>query len=197
MTTLLAPAVMTASENDRSRVLATLTAAFATDPAVRWMYPEDGQFRRHFAGFAEALGGRAFTAHTVHFTVGFTGAALWLPPGTGPDEEALIGHIERTASATLRPQLFAVVEEMGSYHPQEPHWYLPLIGVAPSQQGRGVGSALLRHALEIADCDRLPAYLESSNPRNLPLYERHGFALLGTIQHGSSPPVFPMLRHPR
>jgi GNAT superfamily N-acetyltransferase len=197
MTTLLAPAVMTASESDRSRVFATLTAAFATDPAVRWMYPEDEQFRRHFAGFAEGLGGRAFAARTAHFTVGFTGAALWLPPGTEPDEEALIGHIERTASATLRPQLFAVVEEMGSYHPKGAHWYLPLIGVEPSQQGRGVGSVLLRHALEAADRDRLPAYLESSNPRNVPLYERHGFALLGTIQHGSSPPVFPMLRQPR
>jgi hypothetical protein len=40
----------------------------------------------------------------------------------------------------------------------------------------------------------LPAYLESSNPRNIPLYERFGFELLGVIQGGDFPPITPMLR---
>jgi hypothetical protein len=43
----------------------------------------------------------------------------------------------------------------------------------------------------------VPAYLESSNPANVPLYERHGFRALGTIQAGSSPTIFPMLRAAR
>jgi hypothetical protein len=47
------------------------------------------------------------------------------------------------------------------------------------------------------DRDHMLAYLESSNPKNIPLYERHGFELLGTIQVGTSPPIFPMLRTPR
>jgi ribosomal protein S18 acetylase RimI-like enzyme len=86
---------------------------------------------------------------------------------------------------------------MGSYHPEEPHWYLPLIGVDPLHQGRGCGSALMRHALLVCDRDKTLAYLESSNSRNIPLYERHGFESLGTIQVGTSPQVFPMLRKPR
>jgi ribosomal protein S18 acetylase RimI-like enzyme len=83
---------------------------------------------------------------------------------------------------------------MASYHPTEPHWYLPLIGVDPAYQGLGFGSALLRHALRQCDDDHVPAYLESSSPANIPLYERHGFVVLGTIQVGSSPPITPMLR---
>jgi hypothetical protein len=55
----------------------------------------------------------------------------------------------------------------------------------------------MTHALERIDRDRLPAYLESSNPRNISLYRRHGFEELGTIQVGSSPPIVPMLRHAR
>ncbi len=92
---------------------------------------------------------------------------------------------------------------MGRYHPTDPHWYLPLIGVDPSQQGKGYGSALMQHALVPCDRDNKIAYLESSNPssnhepRNIPLYERHGFEILGTIQVGTSPPIFPMLRKPR
>ena len=58
------------------------------------------------------------------------------------------------------------------------------MGVDPSQQGKGFGSALLHHALIQCDCDSKLAYLESSNPKNIPLYQRHGFELLGTIQAG-------------
>jgi hypothetical protein len=43
----------------------------------------------------------------------------------------------------------------------------------------------------------MAAYLESSNPAKVPLYERHGSVILGTIQVGSSPPIFPMLRAAR
>jgi hypothetical protein len=43
----------------------------------------------------------------------------------------------------------------------------------------------------------VPAYLESTNPRNVSFYRRHGFEVLGTIQVGSSPPLIPMLRPPR
>lgn len=197
MTTRIADRIKTATEGDESGAIVTLTAAFADDPAVRWMYPDDEQYRRDFHGFARAFGGRAFAAGTAHVSDSFAGAALWLAPGTAPDEEALIGHIERTAHGPNRDALFAVFEEMGGYHPDRPHWYLPLIGVVPAAQGRGIGSALLRHALAAADRDRLPAYLESSNARNIPLYQRHGFALLGTIRQGDGPPIFPMLREPR
>ena len=90
-----------------------------------------------------------------------------------------------------------MLDEMDSYHIEEEHWYLPMIGVDPSQQGRGIGSALLQHALAPCDEQGLPAYLESSNPANVPLYQRHGFEVLGEIQIGSSPVVYPMLRRPR
>jgi ribosomal protein S18 acetylase RimI-like enzyme len=71
------------------------------------------------------------------------------------------------------------------------------MGVDPFHQGKGFGSALMQHALTPCDRDRKLAYLESTNPKNIPLYERHGFELLGTIQVGTSPPLFPMLRKPR
>jgi GNAT superfamily N-acetyltransferase len=197
MTDKLAPAIRTAVESDRPCLLATLTAAFATDPAARWTYPDDEQYRRHFPAFANAFGGRAVALGSAYCSGDFSCTALWLPPGTGPDEEAMVSHLERTAPDLDQAAMMGLFEEMDRHHPKEPHWYLPLIGVDPSAQGRGVGSALMRRGLEAADREHLPAYLESSNPKNIPLYERHGFELLGTIQKGSSPPIFPMLRRPR
>jgi GNAT superfamily N-acetyltransferase len=93
--------------------------------------------------------------------------------------------------------VFALMEEMGRCHPGAPRWYLPLIGVDPAHQGRGFGSTLLRHALRVCERARKPAYLEAASAARRRLYERKGFAAVGTIQVGSSPPVYPMVRKTR
>ena len=90
-----------------------------------------------------------------------------------------------------------MMEQMDAFHPREPCWHLTLIGVDQPHRGRGYASALLAHALTRCDRDGVPAYLESTNPANQPLYERHGFEPLGEIQAGSSPVMVPMMRRPR
>jgi len=77
------------------------------------------------------------------------------------------------------------------------HWYLPAIGVDPRGQGKGYGSALLAHSLEVCDRAHEAAYLESTNPLNIHLYERFGFEVIGEIQAGRSPTIVPMLRAAR
>jgi GNAT superfamily N-acetyltransferase len=93
--------------------------------------------------------------------------------------------------------MFAMFEQMDAFHPQEAHWHLPLIGVHPAHQGKGIGAALLLHVLNACDDQKALVYLEATSPRNVPFYERHGFAALGSIQVADSPPVVPMLRKPK
>jgi ribosomal protein S18 acetylase RimI-like enzyme len=83
---------------------------------------------------------------------------------------------------------------MAAAHPADPHWYLPWLAVAPALQGRGLGGQLLEDGLAIVDEDRLPAFLETPNPRTVPLYERHGFEVMATSQAGDCPPMTSMLR---
>jgi ribosomal protein S18 acetylase RimI-like enzyme len=191
-----AHAVVVADPAHADRVVGVLMRAFAADPPNRWMYPEDDAFRRHFPTFARALGGNALAAGTAFVTADFSGAAVWLAPGSGPDEAALSKLIEETLPPEKQATLAAVIEAMGRYHPHEPHWYLPFVGVDPARHGQGLGTALLRPILARCDAERLPAYLESSNPRNRPLYERLGFRVMGEIVVGDCPPVAPMLRRP-
>jgi ribosomal protein S18 acetylase RimI-like enzyme len=86
---------------------------------------------------------------------------------------------------------------MGDAHPEAPHWHLAFLSVDPTQQGKGIGAALLRYALARIDEQGLHGYLESSNPANISLYRRHGFEVIREIRVGGSPPVTPMLRLPR
>lgn len=187
-------ALITAEPQHAERVYRALTLAFAADPPTRWLFPESEHYRRHFPAFARALGGAALARGTAIVSRDYTGVALWLPPDAGPDEEALARLIGDAVAPEKQAVMAGVVEAMVRCHPVEPHWYLPFIGVEPARQGRGLGAALLRHTLATCDAAQLPAYLESTNPRNRPLYERHGFHAIGEIRVGDCPPIVPMLR---
>jgi len=126
-----------------------------------------------------------------------SGVALWLPPGVHADGEGREKVFRNNATPEHVDDLLVTSERMEQSHPDPPHWYLPLIGVEPNAQGRGVGGALMRHVVARCDDEGALAYLESSNPRNITLYERHGFEVMGTIQVGPGPIIAAMLRTPR
>ena len=190
------PEIRTATDQDHHRVLQTILLAFSSDPLTRWFWPEAATYLNSTPGF-DAFGGAATRAGSTYVTKGFEGAALWMPPGVESDEERLVAYLEASVAPDILDNVMGVFEAMEKYHPDDPCWYLPLIGVDPAHQGRALGSALMKHALLRCDEDGLPAYLESSNPRNVSLYVRHGFEVMGEIQVGSSPPVCPMIRQAR
>lgn len=192
-----APTVRTLTPDDENAAVATIVLAFAADPMTRWTWPNPDQYLAAMPRMARAFGGRAFAHGSALATKGFTGVALWLPPGVEPDNESLGAVMQSTVAPAQLEDGAGLFEQMAAYHPHEPHWYLPLIGVDPAHFGEGHGDALMAHALERCDRERVPAYLESTNPRNMSLYERHGFVPLGAIQAGSSPPLVPMLRKPK
>jgi GNAT superfamily N-acetyltransferase len=181
----------------RSQVIGVLALAFRTDPGARWTWPDPQQYLTTFPEFVKAFGGKAFEHKSAYFTMGYTGAALWLPPNVRPDEAVMTALLQRTASAQIQDDLTGVFEKMKSFHPKEPHWYLPLMGVDPFLQGNGLGSALMKHALIACDHDNKLAFLESTNRRNVPLYERHGFSDLGRNSGGNVSHPLSMLRKPQ
>ena len=186
-----------ASPSEDKRMVATIVHAFEADPAARWLYPDDAAYAESFPEFVRAFAGRAIEDGTAHYAPGFAGAAFWFAPSVHGDDQAVIALIERTVPSSRLDDAFELFDQMGEIHPREPHWYLPMIGVAPALQGRGHGSALLSHGLAICDREGMPAYLESSSAANLPLYRRHGFRQIAELKAGSSPPIYPMLREPQ
>lgn len=189
--------VKTATTADKRHVIDTLVLAFSSDPVMRWVYPNSHDYLHHFPGFVKIFGGKAFDHGTAYHAEDFAATALWLPPGVQPDEDALIELIRTSVSEDRQEHLWSVLEQIESYHPAEPYWYLPLIGVDPTQQRKGYGSSLMKRVLARCDQEGTFAYLESSNPENISLYARHGFEILGMIQVGTMPPIVPMLRKPQ
>ena len=71
-----------------------------------------------------------------------------------------------------------LMDEMLRIHPQDPHYYLEFIGVEPDFQGKGTGSMIVESIIQKADEKRVGCYLETAQPRNLPLYKRFGYKLI-------------------
>lgn len=190
------PEIRTADRRDARTVADVLRLAFVADPFNRWLFPDPSTFQRWFPEFVWRYSGEAFEQETADCTADGRGAALWLEPGIRPDLTGVSDLLESTISRTQREELWRVAERLFEATPAQPYWHLTFIGVDPACQDAGAGTALLEHGLERCDEDERVAYLESSNPRNLSLFVRHGFDLVDVIHTDDGPSVYAMAREP-
>ena len=186
-----------ANDTEINHAIATLVLAFATDPVARWMYREPDQYLLHIPRLFRALGTGSFEAGAAQRSSDGLGVALWLPPNVHGDDGPLEAIIAESIVKEKQADARALFERTEHYRPTEPHWYLSLIGVEALHRNRGYGAVLLQRGLSQCDREHHPAYLWSSNLQNTSLYQRHGFEIMAAIQAGSSPPIFPMVRHAR
>lgn len=197
----VAPAV----KGDIRELAHTLGRAFFDDPVMNWVLPDAGQRAKALPTIFATMcrhqflpaGGVDFATDTTHIAA----AALWAPPGRWQSS--------RMADLRMLPGLFLAFgsqrkrgqqldELMKKNHPEEPHWYLAVIGSDPTYRGQGYAHALLSERLERVDAEHAPAYLESSNPANVPYYQRFGFEVTAELElPDDGPNMWAMWRQPR
>ena len=193
-----------ATEDDVPALAGVLARAFSNDPPFGWVFRDPStRVERLHTLFSGALTHLFLPGGHVWTTADVAGGAVWQPPGQWrtPDEvnDVLTPPL---VEAFLPEELDRFLTFLGlieDQHPDEPeHWYLEVLAADLERQGRGIGSACMRPILERADAEGRPAYLESSNERNVPLYERHGFRVTKVIDlPDDGPPVFLMWRDPQ
>lgn len=186
-----------ATAADEAAIVDAIVLAFTADPMWRWAWPKPQEFLACAPEFVRAFTGAAIAHGSAFCSDDLVAACLWLRPGVHGDDAAVDELFGRSLTPARLAELQGIAAQMDRFHPKEPHWYLPLIGVDPACQGQGYGSALLARSLQECDREHLPAYLESSNAKNVPLYASYGFVALGALQTGGSPTMVPMLRAAR
>ncbi|MEE2692158.1 MAG: GNAT family N-acetyltransferase [Pseudomonadota bacterium] len=192
------PAVRLLEAGDAEAVAAVLADAFATDPVMSWTLGGGGRAYRLFLELAR----RIYLARGFGHIVGDDAATLWLPPGetAAPrlfDELGVAGAVLRAGGLKALMRGKTIGDIMAKHHPPRPHYYLFAVGVRDGRQGEGLGGRLIREGLARADTEGVGAYLENSNPRNTPLYQRLGFAATALLPlPAGAPPLLAMLREP-
>jgi ribosomal protein S18 acetylase RimI-like enzyme len=189
-----------AQSRDLPQVSRTLAYAFHDDPVMTWVTPNE-LARRQTGPSIFLLVAEALAHHDETYTTdNGAGVALWVPPGQPPiaehEEEAFGARLEEIMGADME-RLGPLMTVMDERHPHEPHAYLWFLGVHPSWQGHGIGSALLDDAFDRLDRDGTPAYLEATSTHNVRLYQRHGFEVTGILTEHGGAPLWQMWREPQ
>ncbi len=196
-------AVRPATTDDSEALRGVMARAFSNDPCMAWIFPDD---ETRLAKL-EVLFGLALDRVFLPLAAGYTtddlgGCALWAPPTKWkvPDEvsEEMAPVMAEAFGGDDLGRLLTFFGLSEHHHPHEDHWYLGVLAADLDRQGQGIGSACMRPVLERVDLDHTPAYLESSNEKNVPLYERQGFQVTKVLDlPESGPPLFLMWREAR
>ncbi|PFG36717.1 acetyltransferase (GNAT) family protein [Flavimobilis soli] len=170
----------------------TLALAFADYPWTRWSVPAED----HDARLEELQA--LYLAHAVGWGVvlvddAVTAVAAVLPPDAPAPSDEVQARVAELHGDRLERLL-------GVAKPERPEgaWDFATLGVRPDRRGAGLGSAVLTDALTLVAerAPDAPVALETSDVRNVRLYEGHGFAVTAHTDVPDGPDVFSMVRAP-
>ncbi|HTW97525.1 MAG TPA: GNAT family N-acetyltransferase [Acidimicrobiales bacterium] len=193
--------VRSASPGEAGRLAGVLARAFSDDPLVGYLFPDVARRMQRLRRFFEIqLSHNYFVRGEVLTDADRHACALWLPPAARPPR--LSDVLAQASMPFVLGSRFGaarrVANLLATRHPEPPHWYLGPIGTEPNHQRQGLGAALISQVLRRCDSEGLPAYLESSNEKNLALYVRLGFAVIEELEvPPDGPRLWLMWRTPR
>lgn len=179
---------------------AVLGRAFGQDPLVTWPMGGGADLPARIRAMFEDVDTDYASEGWVVAAADGLGVMTLLPPGGGAREAEL--------AAAAAPRLAALFEDGGARYdalwawigamlPGEPHWLLDQLAVEPAAQGRGIGGALLRHAVDVAAAGGRPLVLETATERTLALYRRFGFEVYADgVAPGGGPRTWFLRRDP-
>jgi GNAT superfamily N-acetyltransferase len=176
-----------------------MAAAFHDDPVWGcWACPDVDQRATQLVTLWRFFVDATIPTGWVWITGGGEAASLWIPPGYPELPPAYEERLLPFLADLLGPHGDTVFDGFGRFdsaHPRyEPHYYLSLLAIHPQHRGNGHGMALLARNLAEVDRASMPAYLESTNPRNDQRYGQHGFVRNGFFTLPDGPRVATMWR---
>lgn len=183
--------VRRATQSDLEAAALILAEAFAAYPWTQWSIPADG-----YAIRLEELQ-RLYLAHALAHGLVFVDENLksvsaFMPPDA-PSVEADVAERIGLLHGDRLTDLMKIPLPAGPEH----SWILATVGVCPDAQGLGLGSAVLAAGLHKLDEESAAVALETSDERNVRLYQRHGFSLDATTAVPAGPLVYSMSRPAR
>lgn len=183
------PAVRLATVDGRERILATVLAAFAADPAFRYFFPSEKSYAEEAPLFVGDLLDQRLAFGTVWVVDDAAAVAMWSPPAparapaTTPTTAALPRGLSRETAARIG-RFDAAVHGL---LPREPHWYLGILATRPDCAGRGLGRVAMTPGLERARAEGRSSCLETVTEVNVGIYQRYGWRVTGTTEVAGVP----------
>lgn len=185
--------------------------AFADDPVLTYLISDDRELRlQSLTWLMSKMIAYCTQYNYVYTTQDLEGIAAWLPPGK------FSSNPFQLLKMAWNLQIYALPSKVGWHglgkwltllsmidqaHQQDmgncPHWYLEVMVVNPTSQGRGVGGRLLQPILQRASNEGVVCYLVTFAEQAVRFYQKHGFEIVQSQKIApDAPPFWTMKRNP-
>ena len=180
-----------------AEVRTLLARAYARDPLLAWVFPDEQDRPEATAAWLGVTVERYLAAGEVELAReddALAAVALWRRPSTvldgGSDQLPTAGGLLRAlVGATRAAEVAAGFATAPRLAADVPSAYLHFLAVGPGAQGRGLGGQLLDRVLERSRADGVPLRLDTTNPANLVFYESHGLSVRSEVRLGPTGPL--------
>ncbi|BAU95226.1 N-acetyltransferase [Corynebacterium suranareeae] len=176
--------VRVADADDLAAAADTLAAAFEHYPWTRYVIPQEHYHERLralqklYLEYAQANGIVGVAGHC-------DGVIALLPPDAPEPEPGMVDEVMRLHGDRIG--------RLQQGDPPAGAWRVETLGVRPERQGQRLASTLLVFALaEAVRRGGEQVVLDTSDPRNVRLYERHGFHTTTHSDNGDGPLIWTM-----
>lgn len=174
-----------ASSTDKAVLVPVVARAFASQPVTHWLVGSDAAALSRGERLIELEFEKALPYELTYTTNDLCAAALWHPPDKKNDlKRDLMLALKSAAQIRLGRNFLSLVMmglRLGLSEPEARHFYLAILAVAPSLQGKGIGARLLQPGLALCDRQGVPAYLVTDTEGAVRFYQRLGFQVRNHI----------------
>jgi len=171
-----------ATSEQLQRATAILERAFGNDPLMHFMFPDPIERAKRSPWYYATNLKHSQLFGEVWTTADWSGVAAWLSPA---EDHWSFERLQQSGLWQMDEQLgdeatqrFMSVVALPTPATPKPYHYLFMLGVEPSQQGRGIGGRLLAPLLQRADAEGAAIRVDTNDPANVRFYERHGFEII-------------------
>ena len=175
---MLNPEITVAGPAERDKVVGSLVAAFADDPVLRYLFPDEQTYPAYAGGFFGFLFDIRVDRGTIWTIDGGAATAMWEAPDADEGSDADLAAV---LPAPVLERVRSYNQEVHQIMPAKPYWYLGVLGTHPASAGRRWGHAVMAVGLKRAADDGLPAVLETATPGNVEMYRRAGWEVVASL----------------
>lgn len=173
---------------DKDLIVDILVKSFADNKSVNYIVKQDAKKSERL----KRLMGYSFDVCYLYGEIFLSedkkGCALMLLPDKKKTSLRSIGLGARLVLSVIGllniKKALSRKSRINKIHPKTPFYYLWFIGVEPSKQNNGIGTKLLREVVHQGISQGRPIYLETSTEKNVPWYEKFGFATYSKLDFG-------------
>ena len=169
----------------KEKVIEILSECFETNKSVNWIVKQDEKRKERIRYLMEYSFEACVEIGQVYLTDNVSGVIIY----SNSDDKLpilkeaflTVQYVWKVTGVDGIGRALRREQYVNQFHPTDQEFlYIWFIGLKKTEQGKGLGSAMLHEVIDKSNKEQIPIYVETSNERSLNFYSKHGFEVYHT-----------------